>query len=512
VLPFGLATAPRVFTKVTAPVVALARSEGIHLMPYLDDWLIKNPVRPVANTHGGQTAAILDHHGWLVNWKKSELEASQDREFIGAQFRTDVGQVFLPQARRDDMTRRMIEFATHAHRSARQFLVILGLMNACIEVVPYARLMMRPIQMYLLAHWRPTSKDLEFQIPVRPELVKHLEWWQSQSNLAQGIPLVEPEVQETMFTDASDSGWGGFLESGGQIQGQWVDSSLDPRAHINLRELEAVFRTCRYFEHRLKGKHILVRCDNATVVAYLNKQGGTKSPTLCMKMWEFFHWLRPMGITIQALHVPGVENERADYLSRVFSSSLEWQLLPSVVQQIFLRWDRPHVDLFASEHNNQLPVYCSRYWEPRALQPDALQMSWEGVFGYAFPPLSLVPLALEKIRKCKCLIILIAPCWPRRSWYSQILDLLVDLPIQLPVREDLLSQDKGRLLHPRPEDMNLMAWKLSAETSRRKEFLKRLRKLSWSQLDPVPGRRMPRNGRTSSIGVVSGMSVPVQHL
>ncbi|CAJ0932788.1 unnamed protein product, partial [Ranitomeya imitator] len=40
-LPFGLATAPRVFTKVMAAVMAILHSRGVVVLPYLDDLLIK---------------------------------------------------------------------------------------------------------------------------------------------------------------------------------------------------------------------------------------------------------------------------------------------------------------------------------------------------------------------------------------------------------------------------------------------------------------------------------------
>ncbi len=39
-LPFGLSTAPRIFTKVLRPVVQLCRERGIRLLVYLDDFII----------------------------------------------------------------------------------------------------------------------------------------------------------------------------------------------------------------------------------------------------------------------------------------------------------------------------------------------------------------------------------------------------------------------------------------------------------------------------------------
>ena len=40
--------------------------------------------------------------------------------------------------------------------------------------------------------------------------------------------------------------------------------------------------------------------------------------------------------------------------------------------------DTPHIDLFASHLNNQLPTFCSRHVNPQAWATDALSISWKG--------------------------------------------------------------------------------------------------------------------------------------
>jgi hypothetical protein len=42
-LPFGLSTAPRVFTRITKVIAAFLRQKQVHLFMYLDDWLIVGP-------------------------------------------------------------------------------------------------------------------------------------------------------------------------------------------------------------------------------------------------------------------------------------------------------------------------------------------------------------------------------------------------------------------------------------------------------------------------------------
>ena len=49
-LPFGLNTAPQVFTAVTASVVACAHLNGVSIHVYLDDWLIKTHIGRVSQT------------------------------------------------------------------------------------------------------------------------------------------------------------------------------------------------------------------------------------------------------------------------------------------------------------------------------------------------------------------------------------------------------------------------------------------------------------------------------
>lgn len=58
--------------------------------------------------------------------------------------------------------------------SAQIFLRVFGLKASCLELIPYVRLLMRPIQLHLLHFWKPSSRDLEYLIPITPHLVEHL--------------------------------------------------------------------------------------------------------------------------------------------------------------------------------------------------------------------------------------------------------------------------------------------------------------------------------------------------
>ena len=58
-LPFGLASAPRVFTKLLKPVVAILRQGGIRLIVYLDDILLMAPSAEQVLQHAASTLNLL---------------------------------------------------------------------------------------------------------------------------------------------------------------------------------------------------------------------------------------------------------------------------------------------------------------------------------------------------------------------------------------------------------------------------------------------------------------------
>ena len=83
-LPFGLASAPRVFTKLLKPVLSILRQRGIRLIVYLDDILLMAPSVEQVLQHAASTLNLLEGLGFTVNYLKSVLVPSQQMEFLGS--------------------------------------------------------------------------------------------------------------------------------------------------------------------------------------------------------------------------------------------------------------------------------------------------------------------------------------------------------------------------------------------------------------------------------------------
>jgi hypothetical protein len=59
-LPFGLASAPRAFTKLLKPVVSVLRQMGLRIIIYLDDILIMSQSHDPTLTHAATALNLLE--------------------------------------------------------------------------------------------------------------------------------------------------------------------------------------------------------------------------------------------------------------------------------------------------------------------------------------------------------------------------------------------------------------------------------------------------------------------
>ncbi len=134
-------------------------------------------------------------------------------------------------------------------------------------------------------------------------------------------------------TDASMTGCGVVFE-GRPASGEWTEEFLS--WHINCLELRAVFLALMYFLPVLGGHHIIVRTDNMAVVSHINRQEGSRSHNLDRLARRLLLWSQDKFLSLRAVHVPGILNLAADFLSRQKLRPGEWTLNRQTVSQI---WD-----------------------------------------------------------------------------------------------------------------------------------------------------------------------------
>ena len=352
--------------------------------------------------------------------------------------------------------------------TARCLMSLIGLLASTEKMVSEGQLHMRPFQFHLKEHWR-FPQSLDTLLPWTETISAHLEWWQNPINVMKGADLHPKDHSVQLFTDTSNKGWGAHLEQT-SAKGLWSDR--EKRLHINVLGLKAVSLALQRFKDQCQNQTVLVATDNSTVVAYINKQGGTHLAEMCALLWKIMTWCHHYQITLKARHIPGCLNVIADLLSRSNQvQSTEWSLHPQMFKQICLRWFTPHVDLFATRLNQKVPPYMSPVPDQNAWDIDALNINWSGLIACAYPPTALLHRVIQIVRQSNCVIIAIAPGWPGMPWFWDLVELSTEIPFQLPVSRTLLKQSHNYVFHSNPHHLNLHAWCLGVDSSKNKASL-----------------------------------------
>ncbi len=503
VLPFGVATAPYVFTRIVRAMAAKCRMAGIQFHHYIDDWLIVADSPQQATDQAGFVLRLATSLGWIPNWAKSQLVPTQTFEYVGVQYDLSMG-VALPPQKRVIKTIQLIKVMIDRRSvTARQTLSLIGLLASMEKQVPFGRCFMRPIQWCLALQWRILTDPLDRMVSLDASAIEAMRWWLVPANLYRGMPLREFLPDRTLFTDASQIGWGAHTDEQ-ELSGTW--SVTDQSSHINVLELRAVRRA---FEHwgpqSPSGTRWLVFTDNSTVVAHVNKQGGTRSRELCLEAETLIRFAFEHNLMIRARHIPGVRNVLADALSRPDRViGTEWSLNPEVFRRICRVFGTPNIDLFATSRNNKLPVFFSPLPESGALATDAMSQRWDGMYAYAYPPTRFLTEVLHKIARSSCEILVVAPCWPTQAWFPLLLSLLIDRPRVLPISDRLLRQPGTGIFHDSSHVLKLHVWRLSSDPSRRQAFLNRCPHTSRERTENPLLERTKLNGECSYVGVMEG--------
>ena len=253
------------------------------------------------------------------------------------------------------------EFQSCASPTASLWLSLLGVLSSLAHLVPGGRLRMRSLQLCLHRSWN--RQDLEAPVLVSMECLHDLRWWLHLPRLSLGVSLRQVPPDLHFWSDASDVGWGAHLDC--QVaSGLW--DTQQATLSINARELLAVQLGLFQFRSALQGRTVAVFCDNTTAVAYLHKEGGTRSPLLNTLAQEILRWTESLSIRLAPQFLPGSDNVLADALSRPHQlPHTEWFLNVTVFLSLRRLWP-VQIDLFATSANHCCSIYFSPFRDPRS--------------------------------------------------------------------------------------------------------------------------------------------------
>ena len=125
-----------------------------------------------------------------------------------------------------------------------------------------------------------------------------------------------------LYTDSCTTiGYGGYFKDS-WFCGMWPKKCFG--LHISLLELYPIFLAFHLYGDQFKDKCICIHSDNIAVVHILNSN-TSKDPLMMIMVRKLVLFCMLNNVLLKAQHIPGVDNELADSISR-FQMERVWQL------------------------------------------------------------------------------------------------------------------------------------------------------------------------------------------
>ena len=457
-LPFGIATAPLEFTRVVKEVKFIALSQGVRIHQYLDDWLVRAKDPDSCARDVQKLISLVEQLGWIVNVKKSELNPTQDLEFLGYRFNLREGLVYPNQKKFDKLKILAVSILQGHNTTPRKLMSLIGVMASMEKTVPLGRIHMRPFQWFLKTNWQfPQSLDkvIPKGDPKGPSGLVD-----GSSELTQGFESASERTQYADVHRCIREGLGGSLE---QLYCKWVLATIRKRLAYQYFGTESCFSSSETFSRTIKAKNS-VGFFRQLNCGLLYQQGRRHSllRNVCFDV-ENSGLVQCQGDPDQ-----GQTYSRESQCDSRFpvqegqSHSDRVVFASSGLSRNLQVWHKPMVDLFATSLNAKLPTYVSPVPDDKAWQIDALNISWEALDAYAFCPVAILPQLVQKMITYRCRVIVIAPGWPGMPWFWDLVELSVKIPLRLPQMHNLLKQPFSLRFHKNLEYLNLHAWYLDS--------------------------------------------------
>ena len=207
-----------------------------------------------------------------------------------------------------------------------------------------ARLMTR--NLYAIINCRNTWND---KVVWTEEAWGEINFWENNIESLNGREMrYSAGAVRLVYSDASDSGYGGYtVDVGLRIaQGQWSES--ESQASSTWRELEAINRILQAYSKLMEGETVKWLTENQNVVKII--EHGSRRHSLQEIAVNILSILMQTAIRLEMAWIPTEKNQQADYLSRLVDHD-DWMVNPHIFQWIDSVWGPHTIDRFAIHYN-----------------------------------------------------------------------------------------------------------------------------------------------------------------
>ena len=310
-LPFGLRSAPIIFTAVADALEWILRQRGVSEVDhYLDDFITMGP--PASQTCRRNLDIILHACEDLgVPLAMEKLEGpSTCLIFLGIEIDTTTGTLHLPESKFTRLRQVLESWSGRKACTRRELESLVGLLHhASCVIHPGRSFLRRMIDLLRL------PRRHHHQLRLNKQFRADLRWWLTFASHWNGralFPLTRPARFEVTSDASGHWGCGAWFQSS-WFQFKWPEESL--HHHITFKELMAVLLACAVWGSAWHGSRVSCRCDNQAAVQTIASR-SCRDPSLMHLLRCLFFLEAHYQFELVATHLPGVENSLADDLSR----------------------------------------------------------------------------------------------------------------------------------------------------------------------------------------------------
>ena len=414
VLPFGLSTAPFIFTKVCRPLVKLWRFSGVKIVLYLDDGFSISKSFADCLSNANFVKDSLLKAGFIPNQEKSVWQPTNTCDWLGIVLDTKEGSLCIPEGRILSLLSSLKEVQkTFPLASPRKLCSIAGkILSMSFVVGNVSKLMTKGI---FAAIESRMCWDTLLDISRFPRACNELKFWcENIRKLNRRLIFRQEPPKLITFSDASSVACGAVLLSCGNQIAHKTWNAEEKSMSSTWRELKAVDYALQSFLPILKFRSVHWFTDNKNVVSIINN--GSMKTHLQKLAFDIFSSCLRNNISLFPERVPREYNTHADFVSKVIDYD-DWQTTKCFFDKISQRWGPFTVDRFASSTNAKCPRFNSLLWNPGSEQVNAFSVSWAGENNWLVPPIFLISKAILHLLSCKAKGVIVAPCWPSAPFW-----------------------------------------------------------------------------------------------
>ena len=309
-LPFGLRSAPKIFSAVADALEWVMHQHGIsNSLHYLDNYLFLGSPGTEECADALRTALdVCSMLGFPVAIHKIE-GPSPVLSFLGIEIDTVAWQLRLPEVKLSAIRNVLRSWAGRRRCTKRDLQSLLGLLNHAASVVGPGQTFLRGI-IDALPHAVAQHHHVRLNAGARADIL----WWSMFIERWNGISVIPSPAPSVIFSSDASGSWG----CGAAWGPLWFQIQWPPHwagENIATKELVPIVAATVLWGQRWRGQSVRCQCDNMAVVAAINS-GRAKFPPLNRLLRCMYFFCAHFNISVSAEHIEGRNNALADAISR----------------------------------------------------------------------------------------------------------------------------------------------------------------------------------------------------